>query len=212
MAWTFGLVLLHLEDFLVSGNLPPSSNRPQFSRLRYSGMQGQEQAGALHPTLYLQDNAVRYCTLLYCMAFLWPNSTVWPCSIKHHISLNIYFFTQIIFCSSNVCTFAHKEKILARKKCILWNKLRPVRSKLVAVRWKRPDRNITGCSPLKAKQEPGKRFHSPNWVTLGIPPQTEEHYFALYCTLYNVHCTLYTFFRPKCPPDFPLNFPSNFST
>ena len=71
----------------------------------------------------------------------------------------------------------------------------------------------------EAKQKPGKRFHSLNWGTLGLPPQNEEHCFTyivteqciskqytvqgtlytvhytlyiVYCTLYNVQCTLYT--------------------
>ena len=42
-----------------------------------------------------------------------------------------------------------------------------------------------------AKQEPGQKFQSPNWGTLGLPPQTEEHYLAVHCTLYTEHCTLY---------------------
>ena len=52
------------------------------------------------------------------------------------------------------------------------------------------------CSGLllrgEAKQEPGKRFHSSNWGTLGLPPQNEEHYFKVQCILYTVHLSLYT--------------------
>ena len=52
------------------------------------------------------------------------------------------------------------------------------------------------CSGLllrgEAKQEPGKRFHSSNWGTLGLPPQNEEHFFTVHCTVYSVQCTVYT--------------------
>ena len=44
----------------------------------------------------------------------------------------------------------------------------------------------------EAKQEPVQRFHSSNWGTLGLPPQNEEHYFTVHCTLNTVYCTLYT--------------------
>ena len=52
------------------------------------------------------------------------------------------------------------------------------------------------ASAWRAKQEPGKRFHSSNWGTLGHPPQNEEHYFTVHCTLYIGHSTLCTV---QCP-------------
>ena len=67
----------------------------------------------------------------------------------------------------------------------------------------------------EAKQESGKWFHSPNWGTLGLPQQTEEHYFTVHCTLYIVHCKLYTvhctlFTVHSSQPIFQHNFPHNF--
>ena len=44
----------------------------------------------------------------------------------------------------------------------------------------------------EAKQELGKRFHSSNWGTLGLPPQNEEHCFTVHCTQKSVQCAVYT--------------------
>ena len=45
----------------------------------------------------------------------------------------------------------------------------------------------------EAKHQPGKRFYSSNWGTLGLPPQNEEHYllYIVHCTVYSVHWILY---------------------
>ena len=58
----------------------------------------------------------------------------------------------------------------------------------------------------EARQEPGKRCHSPNWGTLGLPPQTEEQYFTLNCTLYT-YCT--QFFKHIFAPSFYTHFLSH---
>ena len=52
------------------------------------------------------------------------------------------------------------------------------------------------------------RAPSTNWGTLGLPQQTEEHYFTVHSTLYTVHCKIFPLnFSTQL---FHLIFPANF--
>ena len=105
----------------------------------------------------------------------------------------LQFFISLEFSRVNVFFFYLHQGIGSDIPKYIWNKQTHYKKQIYLVVHITPDilaiwRIRTTLSDNwnhllwrgEAKQEPGKKFHSPNWGTLGHPPQTEEHYFTMY--------------------------------